>query len=359
MACSMPDHYDAGTPGSTNDTPAMQAALDAVKAAGVRRVFFGPGDWVVTGQLDMRGHEGTVVYGTPRTRWLWQGDGSTPMLYLAGSRECEICDLRMGPASADFPLLEAIRQEQDGLPGSGVSTMNRYRRLRIDGLDVMENGIYLRGRSTDANNDFTTFDELYIAGYDEAAVVLEGANCLNNQFRQCQFRGARHGHYGIKSVQGAGGQAAHFSVYGGGLLGHLQADVYLETRCALPVLLDHLWSEGSERLIQTGGPTGAIGGIRIVGVQWASDRKSGPDPMVDIRMPGPVEIDGCILGTDYAKPMRIHWSYTPGYGAPSFQVRNTRLLGSLNTASAIFPGRAPTTRQDSFWQTADRTSGAL
>jgi len=355
----MPDHYDAGTPGGINDTAVIQSALDAVRSSGVRRLYFGPGDWVVTGQLDMDGHEGTIVYGTHRTRWLWKGDNSSPMLYLAGSRECEICNLKMGPASQGYPLFEAIRQEQNGLPGSGVSSMNRYRRLQIDGLNVMEKGIYLKGDPTDANNDFNTFEELYISGYDEAAIVLEGANCLNNQFRQCQLRGARHGHYGIKSVRGAGGQAGHFSVYGGGLMGHLQADVYLETRCALPVLLDHVWSEGSERLVQTGGPNGSMSSIRIVGVQWASDLKSSSDPIVDINMPGPVEIDGCTFGTDYTKPMRIQWSYTPGYGAPSFQVRNTRLLGSLNTSSAIFPGAPPTTKQDSFWHTADTTYGVL
>src|SRR5688572_25482960 len=355
----MADHFDAGTPGGTNDTAAMQSALDAVKASGVRRLYFGPGDWAVTGQLEMAGHQGTIIYGSHRTRWAWKGNSSTPMLYLAGSRECEIRDIRMGPASASFPLLQAIRQEQDGLPGSGVSSMNRFRQLHIDGLNVMETAIYLKGSATDANNDFNTFDELYISGYDEAAVVLEGANCLNNQFRQCQLRGARNGHYGIKSVRGAGGQAGHFSVYGGALLGHLQSDVYLETRCALPVLLDHVWSEGSERLFMTGGPNGSLSGIRLIGVQWASDQKSSSDAVIDIKLPGPVEINGCSLGTDYGKEIRINWNYVPGYLAPSFQVRNTRVLGSLDTAGAIFPGTLPTTRQDSFWQTSDTRSGVL
>lgn len=355
----MPDFFDAGIPNGNDDTAAMQSALDAVKASGVRRVFFGPGEWVVTGPLIMDGHEGTVVYGSHSTRWAWKGPSSVPMLYVVGSRECEIRNLRMGPASAAFPMLEAIRQEQDGLPGSGVSTMSRYRQLQIDGLGVMGSAIYLKGSPTDVNNDFTTFDELYISGYDEAAVVLEGANCLCNQFRQCQFRGARQGHYGIKSVRGAGGQAGHFSVYGGAMLGHLQADVYLETRCALPVLLEHVWSEGSERLIQTGGPTGAMSGIRLVGVQWASDQKSGSDPIIEIKMPGPIEIDGCSLGTEFGKTTRIHWTYVPGYAPASFQVRNTRVLGSLNSAGAIFSGVAPTTRQDSFWQTGDTSSGVL
>ena len=355
----MSDHYDAGTPGGTNDTAAMQSALDMAKTSGMRRLFFGPGDWAVTGQLDMDGHQGTTVYGSHGTRWLWKGNSTTPMLYLAGSRECEIRNLKMGPASASFPLLEAIRQEQDGLPGSGVSSMNRFRQLHIDGLNVMEKAIYLKGSITDANNDFNTFDELYISGYDEAAVVLEGANCLNNQFRQCQLRGGRNGHYGIKSVRGAGGQAGHFSVYGGAFLGHLQSDVYLETRCALPVLLDHVWSEGSERLFMTSGPGGALSGIRLIGVQWASNLKSSTDPVIDIKLPGPVEINGCTLGTDYNKVIRISWSYAPGYAAPSFQIRNTRVLGSLDTAGAIFGGIAPTMKQDSFWQTSDTRSGAL
>jgi hypothetical protein len=352
----MADHVDAGIPGGTDDTAAMQSALDAVRKSGLRRLFFGPGDWAVTSQLDMDGHEGTVVYGSHGTRWLWKGKDNTPMLYVAGSRHCEIRDLTMGPASTAFPLLEAIRQEQDD---SGVSTMNRYCRLHVEGLNVMEKAIYLKGSTRDANNDFTTFDELYVSGYDEAAVVLEGANCLNNQFRQCLLRGGRHGHYGIRSVHGAGAQAGHFSVYGGGIMGHLQADVYLQTRCALPVLLDHIWSEGSERLFVTGGPNGAMSGIRLVGVMWASDLKSGTDPIIDIRMPGPVEIDGCCLGTDYRKAMTISWAYSPGYFGASFQIRNTRVLGSLNTPAAIFPGRAPTTRQDSFWQTSDVTSGVL
>jgi hypothetical protein len=355
----MADHVDAGIPGGTNDTAAMQAAIDSVKASGERRLYFGPGDWAVTGPLQMDGHQGTIIYGSHRTRWLWKGNNTTPMLYLAGSRECEIRDIKIGPASTSYPLLEAVRQEQNGLPGSGVSTMNRFRRLHIEGLNVMEKAIYLKGSPTDANNDFNTFDELYISGYEEAAVVLEGANCLNNQFRQCQFRGGRHGNYGIRSVHGAGAEAGHFSVYGGALLGHLQADVFLQTRCALPVLLDHVWSEGSERLLVTGGPNGSMSGIRLVGVQWASDLKSGTDPIIDIRMPGPVEIDACCFGTDYTKAMRIHWTYSPGYFAASFQIRNTRVLGSLNTAAAIFQGTPPTTKQDSFWQTSDTTSGSL
>jgi hypothetical protein len=364
----MPDYYDlkadagAAGDGSTDDTTEIQTALDAVRDSGTRRLYIPPGDYVVSGPLDMDGHVGTTIFGSKfASRFVWKGGSSAPMLNLAGSRECEIRELRLGPAATSFPLLEAIRMEQDGLPGSGTSSMNRFRDLHIDGLGVMTQGIRMKGDRTDANNDFSVFEGCYIAGYSEAGIVLQGANCLANVIRQCQIAGGRKGSYGIKATSGAGGQSGHFSVYGGAVMGHMQADFYLEARCALPVLVENVWSEGSERCFLTGGPTGSLAGIVVRGVQWASDQKSEGYEVIDIRMPGPVLLEHCILGSEYNKAVRIRWSYTPGYFAPSFRVIGCRVLGNLDSATKIFNGTLPpaSARADSYWQTSDIAYGSL
>jgi hypothetical protein len=355
----MADHHDAGTPGGVDDTVAVQDALDTVRSTGTRRVYFGPGDWVVQGRIDIDGHRGTILYGSHATRFRWKGNATDPMFHLAGSREVEIREVVLTPFSESYPLATAILMEQDGLPGSGASSMNRFHRLHIDGIGVMAQGIHLKGSGTDANNDFSAFNECYISGYDEAAVVIQGANCLSNHFRNCQLAGGRNGRYGIKSIQGAGAQAGHFNMTGGAVLGHLQSDFYLETRCALPIVVDNVWSEGSERCFLTGGPNGAMCGISLRDVQWASDRKSQSYEVIDIRMPGPVELHGCLFGTEYTKAIKIKWSYTRGYFAPSFRVIGCRVLGSLRSGAAIFNGTMPSRRMESYWQTSDTASGEL
>lgn len=348
--------------GVADDTAAVQASLDAMKSAGVRRLYAPPGTYILSDEVAIDGHQGLEIYGAGySTRFLWKGGDEGPMFRFAGTRETTIRGLRFGPFSNAFPLEYGIVQEQDGLPGSGTSTANRYKNMQIEGLGVMGAAIYLKGDVTDANNDGNVFEELFINGYEEAAIILQGANCLNNSIgRGCQFLGGRAANYGIKSLTGAGGHAAHFNVSNCIINGHLEADLYLQSRSGQPVSVDGLWSEGSERLLLTGGPNGSACFVKLAHVKWASDLKAEAYPVIDFKMPGPLMLEQCELGSDYAKAITIALSYTPGFSAPLFTFNSLRVLGTLDTLSAIFPGFDPSVRVAQIVaQTADDASTYL
>lgn len=353
--------YGATGDGTTDDTVAIQAALNAATSLGNSSVYIPSGDFIITSTLILSGATGVKLHGGGlESRLLWKGNATGPLLYLKSVGFADVSDLKFQAYSTSFPIANMIIQEQLPL-GSGVnaSTSNTYDNLLIDGLGVMTQGIYLKGDVTDANNDFNTFNHLFVGGYTEAGVVLQGANCFNNYFFNCQIAGQRTGNYGIKATTGAGGQAGHYCVYGGACLGHLTADFYLQTRCAQPIVLDNVYSEGSERLFKSVTGIGSCVGIIFRGVQWASDSTTAADWIILLGLPGPVLIDSCVFGTEFTKNLRILWSYSSGFFAPSFEVRNTRIWGALNVLTDIFQGTTPTQITNTFAQTGDSTATEL
>lgn len=345
------------------NTPGTQQAIDEMIATGAHDTFlyFPVGDWIMDGTLVVQGADGFVITGEGHgtaINWFGAGSPNGPMWYFAGSRFTVMQMMKLAVGDGSQSIEAMIVQEQDGLPGSGPSSQNTFRHMRLEGLGAMERGIYMKGDGTDANNDFATFERLFIGGYTDEAVLLQGANCLNNYFHNCQLAGQRTGNYGIKSIVGAGGQSAHYCVYGGSSLGHLASDYYLQNRCAQPVVIDNVWSEGSERFFGMATGNGSACSIAIRNVTWNSDTTTDPDEWVCVfGVPGPIVVEGCIFGgggaDPYAKSLRMLWSYSGGFFAPSFVVKDTNILGAETVLTDIFQGTRPTKVENVFAQTAD------
>lgn len=340
-------------------TAAITATIAAARALGKTTIDLPGGTFHVSSTISILGQSGQFgvrLRGSGLgTKLLWTGDATGPMFYLGGSFLSQLDNIRMAVFSASFPIASMIVQEQ---AGAGTSSMNTYRHLLIEGLGVMTQGIYLKGSVTDANNDFTDFEKVFINGYTEAGLLLQGANCFNNRVIDCQIAGGRVGHYGIKSISGAGGEAAHVAVYGGALLGNLISDVYIQTRNSQPFIFDNVYSEGSQAFMTTG-TNGNATTIAMRGLKYANDLKTGTDPDIQIGFPGHITLEDSQLGTDYAKAIKITWNYSGGFFAPSFHCRGVRVWGTPTALATIFPGNVPTSMLDTFYQTSDTTYGQL
>jgi hypothetical protein len=346
--------YGAVGDGITDDSAAFASAIAAAGTGGI--VQLPAGTFRIDSTVFVENKDGLRIRGAGVGASIvqWGGDAAGPMFRLSGSRMCEIEGIQLTPVSDSFPVAAMIIQEENA--SGGYSSMNSYKDLLFEGLDVTELGIYLKGDEIDANNDTTVIDHCLFAGYSDAAIELQGANCAGIQIRGCYLIGARNADYGIKSTVGAGGQSAAFTVRDSVINGHMLADIYVHTVASNGVVLDTIYSEASECFFDTAGVTGGYGGIRMRNVLFDSAVKSGSLPVVRFGVQGPTTIDGCRFGSDFAKEMTIVWQpNTPAISQPPiFSITNTVFWTSLTTLTDVFPSTLPTTCRE-VWAVQDDT----
>jgi hypothetical protein len=209
--------YGAKGDGSTDDTTAIQAAIDACRGSqggswfnGKCAVYFPPLDYVVSSTLRMYknasngGYVGMELIGSSKyaSRILWKGSSSNSVIRMIGFAQ-KVADLHILDSATGW--LDAI--QYDGDSGVGISTSGSIRNVMIECNSEPGNGISL-GR-TAYQADQLTIDHPYINGCNSGyGVLVLDSNALSVVIESGNIH---HNWIGV----GATATSTNISIFGG------------------------------------------------------------------------------------------------------------------------------------------------
>jgi hypothetical protein len=311
--------YNAAGDGSTDDTAAIQAAIDA--ATNFRSVIYFPaGDYRITSTLlcgpdsngkngiyfKGQGHSGAGFYDY-QTRIFWDGPSCSPwnpatashdggttflaMLHLGGfdhmveDIQFSVVDgkcITMGVAITRYGASE-IFNSRCTFKGFSVSSLGSEGRNVQVGVGM--GGTYEFNKYTSGNIENCTYEDCAFVGCRMAAVYMHGAQPFNTVFNRCQFTG-----YNLSSSPGQfGGRAISVHTNSASIrmtscdFQQLETWVFLSN--PTPIQIEGGQSESCKMILMTGGPyapngyTFSLKGCRITTYQ-VDEPSLGPSGMI-------------------------------------------------------------------------------
>lgn len=309
--------YGAVCDGQTNDTAALQLAIDAAREQG-KPLQLPPGTCMVSDTLTIEDAAGFVLRGYGRLTVLWwerTADASIPLLYLADVRESRIEDFEVRTSSADGVTVEldtAIRVVTDDA-SPHASTANHFRDLYISGTNgAIGWGVDMGvgpGSAGNQNNEQHIFERVRVKNTSEAAFVLGHGNVKGVRFDSCAC--GRPGKACVRVVSGSfmwlHGSAHHSEV----------ADFWVDAAGGPISIIGHD-SENGQGLWRTAGPSGAASPVLIAQVRFMDNHMSDKHGCWVMHLTrGPVTIVGGVWGRPSQSPGNRGFCVAPG-GSPAF-----------------------------------------
>lgn len=310
--------YGASALGVIDSTAAIQTVINlATASAKGATVFLPRGSYKITDTLTIPTVNGMKFVGDGLgTRLNWAGAADRPMIRLAGVQRSEVASFEM-VGGGSFPL--AVGIQVCSVSGATYgSKQNRFRNLALGGMAV---GIQIGGpvggtiNLVDANNDYHTFDQVWVDNYTDTAFSLENTQVYNLQFRDCMFNANGVGLVGLSTTRNAAASTGgNFSWVGGGGGGCQTTDFSLSPHSA-PYRIADATFEGSKRFMTTGGPSGASGVIIIESCRFSADSVHADRQFIQYLLPGILLLRGNVLGgsTPNGDTLLLHWN--PGGAA--------------------------------------------
>jgi hypothetical protein len=335
--------YGAKGDGITDDTSAIQAAIDATNGT----LVFPVGDYVVKATLVITQHQGTIVMGSGPslrsshgTRLLWQGNTSDPLLRLWGVRDSVFENFAI-QSSSRFPLKVAIQSETKAQPWG--TTGNSFRNLVINGTDpkgLIKGFEFVAGTGGDNNNDHMSFEDIILYNYMDAAFDFTHSQSAAHVFKNVRCAGYR---LGRSSTGVRAGPGNYFTFIGGAGSGNTNADFQL-AGAAQPTLIEGVISENSTRFLVTSAKPSSLAPL-IVKSLYFNTSALGPDHRVmDIQWRGPLVLEGLDISGPTDRPAEIYFNSEPN-GNYSYTVIGAQITTSLQDP---FTGQPPSVKLGVF-----------
>jgi hypothetical protein len=343
--------HGAVADGRADDTPAFQAAVDALPAAGrpggpdgpkYGTVFVPPGDYRMASTVEIVGARHFALVGAPGAHLTWDGEAASPLFHLVSVRDSYVTSLSV-TARAGRPLETAFRMETGR---EGLTTRIQFERINIDGTDggVGKGFQTVAGVGRDANNDNHQFYNCEVSNTRLAAWSFEHSQSKGHKLISCNWNVDCYGDAGVATNLGPNGQGGSYVAIGcmGG--GCNRADFQLGPPNDYIGIYNGNF-ESSRRFIYSPGSAAAIFPIVVLNTRWAADRLRPDDPaddpthgeVITYGARGPLVLIGNLIGMNPLEKPELRIAFRPGEGIGSF----TAIGNSIGTTLADPFGPVP------------------
>lgn len=266
----------------------------------------------------------------------WIGNSTDDVVRLQSCMDCLLEDFAV-ENDTGFTVKAGFRIIQ-GASGF-ASSRNTLRHVQVgardDGVEIC---FIVGGAGVDANNDFTLFDRCVAENYTVAGAQVDNSQVFDTTFRDCYFRGTSTSYSAVGLLHSGGNYR-----WIGGFMGLHTVDFLSDgDPNGGTFRIEDLDSEGSQRFVVTGGPSGGLFPLVIKNVRWTSGSLHADGIAIDFRFLGPLTIEGGFIGNDPAKALKIIYNPSGAYPETNFVVRDTIVATSLTTMTTIFTATRPT-----------------
>lgn len=291
--------YGATGNGSTDDTAACQAAIDACPTGG-GEVLFPRGTYRISSSLrviadvangnkwgmTLRGEDGGASGASNLTVIEWNGSATDQPMIKLWSRDNIISNLFFRVA-AGKTVTCAVDIDQDS-GGTNACTNNRLEDVRITkGSGTMTDGVVI-GLTAVANAEYMRFVRCYISNVSNACVNIPSTTgqAKSLRFHECTFSDSP---YGIYHVKGS------FTTYGCAFGALTTAAIRLGSIVDY-IAINETDCESCVRFLVVSGGSNASWAIKINGGRMALELLHADGRWIDNTDGGPLVIENCLFG---------------------------------------------------------------
>src|SRR5215831_1576687 len=317
--------------GATDTTDAVQAAIDAARIGtkGIPLEMPRGGQCIITDTLVVENVRHLLFNGN-MVEFVWHGPATSPMWLLQDTRESVFEHFYINASAPNQMMTNAI-QIQNGTDGLVLSTSNSFRNVVIECTNGgCEYGIaILPGPGGDHNNEFHSFMKVGVANYTKSAALIGHSQSKNNLFQDFGFGPNDLGQHGIE-VNPRGSYNC-IRCRGGNTLGA----AFYHASCGDVITIDQGNFEGSRRLFETAGPSGAGCSVTISNTRFAINKLAPDGKMIIFQYRGPLNLfnvatDAAQWGSTTVGTATQIW-FNPGGGVGSLVAIGNGFQSTLQT----------------------------
>lgn len=297
IICPTDSAYGAVGDDSTDNTDAFLAAIAAAKAGNYRRILLPPGIFRISGTLAIADTYGLTFCGAARDRCIlkWTGSSGSPMVLLKNTQHVTVEGMQLlgNTAGGNRPSAAIESSSDTTYARTYVPTGTVLRDLVIGTGSANEFTYGVKyshtGTSSDTNNSEGFFQGVLIQGLVEAGYSFEHSQ---SKAHRIVGGGVVLAKCAVATNRGSGSQGGSFSWVEAAASSCSEA-CFDFGGSNDPIYIERLTSEGSARLLQTGGPAGNTFGITLQSCRYATDALHADNNAIVYKYRGPLNIIGC------------------------------------------------------------------
>ncbi|HEY2810547.1 MAG TPA: hypothetical protein VGJ00_04060 [Rhabdochlamydiaceae bacterium] len=280
------------------------------------------------------------------TNFTWRGDTTSPMFRIRGCRDSSFKDFIIN-SSINFPLAEGIRLET----ATGTTSTNRhFQNITMNGTNSASAGLTKGfrwcigddtsdGAGGDVNNDLDGIYDCIVENFFNAAYSIEHSQSKTHTFINSTFLSGKRGVSTTQATNSANNSGS-FRWYGGGGGSCSIADFDIGNPDDVVSIIGSN-TEGSSRLLLTGGPSSGLEPINIIGCRWAANNINADDRVIWFKFRGNINLLGNIFQSPAAGHSPAFFISNGGLASRSTAIGNIITWNSATASSNPFLGDGP------------------
>lgn len=284
--------YGATGDGVTDDTVAIQAAIDAVldfdNEVSQAVLVVPSGVYSVNASLTIAGVRGFIFSGSGinGTKFIWDGNDDTDNLFeLTDLEACTFENFTVQTSQdAGTPRLNAVFRSRNNTASLPVNTGNILRNLLFEGTNGgFEYGVFWDDTgASDTNNDLYQLENVRVANPNKYGFYINHTQSKQHSFMGCSVSN------GVNGVRFTGG----VKWYAGSMSGQSGACFFI-SGIADTLLVSGADFEGCDRLLDTDGNGTYAFPVTFQAIRFHTGSLNSDANVIDFGYPGPLVVIGC------------------------------------------------------------------